>query len=404
MSVAPALPPPPEEQRWLGLPRPWVEAGVYAVGAVAVAAVGFSGLWDVFEIVEPHPGPWWGLATALPACALVVTKYAAPRLSLVVALALFAVDLLTVGGILPFLVVLDVLHVTVVRADARVRRRILFAGVGIVMTAAVIAYARSGEPRAMLMIALQWCGLGGMVYWYATAWQQSRELFALHARAAEDAAALARRDRVEVIRAEREGMARELHDLVAGHVSAVAIRSEAALASTDPDVHRPALSAVRDASLDAHEALREMIAVLRRGDDSGGGDDLSAPRRATVPELADAARRAGLRVTVSDRVAGDVPTAVDRAIGRIVQEALANAARHAAGAEVVVDVSADRAQVRVDVVSRDGRGDIPSALAGNGWGLELIRERVRALGGELTAGPEGGAWAVRAVLPREVAR
>ncbi len=396
--TAPALAPLPEDQRWLGMPRPWVEAGGYVLAALVAAAVGFSGLWDVFQLVEPHPGPWWALATAVPASALVVAKYRAPSASLTLALALFAVDLVTVGGIVPFLVVLDVLHVVIVRADAAARRRIAIVGAIVVAVGAAIAYARSGDGRVMLMIVIQWGALGGLVYWYATAWQQSRELVALHRQAAEDATALAERDRAVAVRGERERMARELHDLVAGHVSAVAIRSEAALTSGDPQAHREALSAVRDASLDAHDALRQMIEVLRDGDGSRGG--AGALGRNTVPQLAEAARRAGLRVTVNDRLGEDVPTAVDRAIGRIVQESLANAARHSAGAEVSVDVSDGDGCVRIDVVSRGGRRHPSVALAGNGWGLELVRERVHALRGELSANAEGDAWAVRATLPR----
>lgn len=397
MASTPALPPLPEEQRWLGLPRPWVEACLYALAGVVAAAVGLSGLWNVFEIVTTDLSPWWALATAVPASVLVVLKYRAPYPALLLALAVFAVDLVAVGGIVPFLVVLDVLHLVVVRADAAARRRILVAGGAIVAIGAGIAYARSGDGRFAFMIAVQWGALGALVYWYATAWQQSRELVALHRKAAEDAAALAARDHAEAVRAEREHMARELHDLVAGHVSAVALRSEAALRRDDPAGDRAALVAVRDASLDAHEALRQMISVLR-----GGEGDLVAPRRATVPQLADAARGAGLRVTVTDGIREDVPPAVDHAIGRIVQEALANAARHAAGGAVSVEVRGDEAQVRVDVVSRGGRRQPSPALAGNGWGLDLLRERVRALRGELSAGPEGDAWAVRARIPRGV--
>lgn len=397
MSQPPDLPPPPEDQRWLGLPRPWIEASFCAVAAVVAAATGLAGLWNMLEIIEPRPSAWWTLATAVPASALVVTKYRAPTASLVLALLLFAADVITVGGLVPFLIVLDTLHLYIVRADAAGRRRVLAVGAVLVGATAVAAYARTGDVRAALMIAIQWGALGGLVYWYATAWQQSRELVALHRRAAEDAAALAERDRVVAVRSERERMARELHDLVAGHVSAVAIRSEAALSTADATAHRDALAAVRDSSLDAHDALRQMIEVLRDGD-----GEISAPSRAAVPRLADAAIRAGLRVRVTDSIAGDVPMAVDHAIGRIVQESLANAARHAAGAAVTVDVSADDHDVHVAVVSRGGRG-APS-LGGNGWGLDLIRERVHSLRGELTAAAEGDAWAVRARLPRETPR
>lgn len=399
MSTAPALPPPPEDQRWLGLPRPWVEACLYVLAVVVAAAAGFAGLWSVFEIIEPRPSPWWTLVAAVPASALVIVKYRAPRVSLALALLIFAADLAVVGGIVPLLVVLDALHLVVVRAGAAGRRRVLLGGLVVVAMAAAIAYARSGELRAAILISIQWIALGGLVYWYATAWQQSRELVMLHRQAAEDAAALADRDRVAAVRSERERMAAELHDLVAGHVSAVAIRSEAALSAGDPAAHRAALTAVRDSSLDAHDALRQMIEVLRDGDHG-----LAAPGRAAVPQLADAARRAGLTVSVSDSIPDDLPAAVDHAVGRIVQESLANAARHSEGATVTVGVTAVDRDVRVDVVSRGARRQPGAALHGSGWGLELIRERVHSLRGELTARPEGDAWAVRARIPLGPAR
>nr|WP_277348946.1 ATP-binding protein [Microbacterium sp. CFH 90308] len=203
-------------------------------------------------------------------------------------------------------------------------------------------------------------------------------------------------------------MARELHDLVAGHVSAMAIRAEAALSApgsadgsgsgAPADTDRAALRAVRDSSLEAHRALRSMIAVLR-----SGADALSAPlRRDALPALVEDARRHGLTVTLDDAIAGDVPAPVDQALARIVQESLANCLRHAAGADVQVTLDADDSDVRVRVDSRGGAPLERPALVGSGWGLELLAERARALGGRLQAGPVPGGWSVQAEIPREV--
>lgn len=403
VSATLSLPPPPEEQRWHGVPRPWWDAAGYAVAAVLLAAVGIDGLWNVLAVWPPETfSSWVTLLTALPACALVPAKVRAPRTALLAALVLFAVDVATAGGIVTLLVVLDALNFVVVHADASARRRILVAGSTIVAAGGALALAASGDARTALMIVLQWGAMGGMVYWYATAWQQSRDLVQLHRQAAADAAALAARDRDEAVHSERQRMARELHDLVAGNVAAVAIRTEAALATGDPAAHAAALVSVRDASLGAHDALRQMIGVLR--DREAAGDGIGSARRADVPRLAEAARASGLTVSVADRVAGDLPAALDHAVGRIVQEGLANAARHSAGGSVEVRLDETTDGVVVAVLSRGGTALAAPALAGSGWGLELIRERVHALGGEVEAGPAGaGEWALRARLPRTAA-
>jgi signal transduction histidine kinase len=141
-----------------------------------------------------------------------------------------------------------------------------------------------------------------------------------------------------------------------------------------------------------------MIAVLR-----SGADALSAPlRRDALPALVEDARRHGLNVTLHDAIDGDVPAPVDQALARLVQESLANCLRHAAGADVAVALDADGSDGRVRVDSRGGAPLERPALVGSGWGLELLAERARALGGRLHAGPVPGGWSVQAEIPREV--
>lgn len=243
----------------------------------------------------------------------------------------------------------------------------------------------------------------------------------LYRQRAEDATRLAEFDRSGAVRDERERMARELHDIVAGHVTAVAIRSEAALMSggSAPPVdgaapasrEREALRAVRDSSLEAHGALRSMIAVLREG-----SDGFSAPiGREMVPRLVEEAERSGVRVTLHDGIEGSLCQPSDHALGRVVQEALANSVRHASGGEVEVRLrEADRVDgadsvdgagdvVVVEVSSRGGGSLVVPELRGSGLGLGLLAERVRIVGGEFSAGREGEAWVVRARLPRGTA-
>ncbi|KJL34081.1 sensor histidine kinase [Microbacterium azadirachtae] len=385
------------------IPRPIVDAVGTALLSVAASAFGFAGLWDLFRVTPSPISPWWALAFALPGCVLIALRdRIPPLLALPVVAALFAGDAATVGGLGSLVVLLDVLWHAVHRATARARRGVAVALVIVAGGFLVFALLRTSDVRVAMLVTLQIATLLGTDYWWAVAVGRAEEVAALERRRATDAAR-------EAVRDERETMARELHDLVAGHVSAMAIRSEAAL-STPPDEtrDRAALRAVRDASLDAHAALRSMIAVLR----DGGDAPAPAPRLADIPELARAAERAGLTVRIADERtderttggrAGTLPALVDQTAARVVREALANGARHAVGAEVRVRLSngADRLLIRID--SHGGRGASGPALAGSGTGLAVLAECVRALGGEFSAGPEGDGWSVRAELPRGAA-
>ena len=382
--------------------RPAAFAGSYLLLAIVLAAFGWSGLWSMFSLLPGGVSPWWGLATAAPACALVLLRRRAPLVGLIAAAVVFVADLLTVGGLVPLLVLLELFHARTVRLAPAQRRRML--GVVIVSTLALVvaALALSDDPREAVMVGIQFVGLAGLTYWYANSVAQSRELVALYRQRADDTARLAELDRTAAVQGERDRMARELHDVVAGHISAIAIRSEAALGlpagAAGETQERRALRAMRDASLEAHGALRTMIQVLR----SGERDFQLPPGRAGLPGLVEAANGSGVAATLSDQGGSGLPAQLDQAVGSVVREALANSVRHSSGADVDVRLSRGEGEVRVDVVSRGGSALASPALMGSGMGLELLRERVRALGGELFAGPEGaGVWAVRARLPEE---
>ncbi|PRI11512.1 sensor histidine kinase [Leucobacter massiliensis] len=406
---------------------PWVLMLIYLLIAVLLAALGWAGLWSALSLLGERPAAWSTLLTAVPAAAIVLLKRRAPRTGLVLATVLFAADLLTAGGLVPLLVMLEMLHATVVGLDTAGRRRMLGAVVVATVALTALSLAVTRDPRATVVLGLQFGALLGFSYWYANSIAQSQELVRLYRQRAEAAEQAAELDRLAAVQGERDRMARELHDVVAGHISAVAIRSEAALAAAGtggavPDAARAggtagdgavpaltaegaaeaaalsALRAVRDASLAAHGALRSMIGVLR----SGERDFAVPPGRARLPQLVAEANASGVRATLNDEIAGELPAPVDQAVGRIVQEALANSVRHSSGARVEVRLGAADRAVRVEVRSRGGAALRHPGLEGSGMGLELLAERARALGGELHAGPEGESeWVVRARLPRE---
>ncbi|MES9607450.1 histidine kinase [Actinomadura sp. NPDC000929] len=206
----------------------------------------------------------------------------------------------------------------------------------------------------------------------------------------------------EAVLTERQRIARELHDVVAHHMSMIAIQAEAApyKVETVPDETRRDLAEIRATALDALTELRRILGVLRSED---GADTAPQPSLERLDELVGNARGAGLRVET--RLDGDLaglPPGVGLTAYRILQEALSNAMRHAPGSRVEVEASCEGGIVWLGVVNgppAGGPGSVPP-LPGGGHGLVGMRERAAALGGELTARPtsEGG-FAVTASLP-----
>jgi signal transduction histidine kinase len=208
-----------------------------------------------------------------------------------------------------------------------------------------------------------------------------------------------------LVDAERLRIARELHDVVAFSFSTISVQAGVAvhLADRRPDVAAEALRAIKAISGEASQELRAILGSLRR---TGTGD---APVRgvAALGALAATTTAAGLptRVVVTGQ-ARSLPPAVDRAAYRIVQEALTNALRHAGPASVVVTVGYEPDRLLVEVLDdgcgaeRADRGPRPERSGGHGHGIDGMRERALALGGELEAGPRpDGGFRVRASLP-----
>ncbi|RFU40948.1 sensor histidine kinase [Actinomadura logoneensis] len=206
----------------------------------------------------------------------------------------------------------------------------------------------------------------------------------------------------EAVLLERQRIARELHDVVAHHMSMIAIQAEAAPYKT-PDVPpetRDDLAEIRATALDALREMRRILGVLRQED---GAVTAPQPSLEHLDELLAGARGTGLEV--SSKVTGDVsdlPPGVGLTAYRIVQEALSNAMRHAPGSAVGVEVARAGGILRLSVVNGPAAPGHPRTPSppGSGHGLVGMRERVAMLGGELSAVPiaEGG-FAVTATLP-----
>jgi signal transduction histidine kinase len=206
---------------------------------------------------------------------------------------------------------------------------------------------------------------------------------------------------------ERQRIARELHDVVAHHMSVIAIQAEAAPYKTaDPPPELvESFGDIRASALAGLSELRRVLGVLR----TGGQDTAPQPGLAELDALLDSARSGGVSVTVTRT--GDpvpLPDGVDLSAYRIVQEALSNAMRHAPGSHVelhlayrpdalALEICNDAALKAVPVLA--GSGD-RAAAGGGGHGLVGMRERTAMLGGSLDAGPTAdGGFRVAAVLP-----
>lgn len=205
---------------------------------------------------------------------------------------------------------------------------------------------------------------------------------------------------------ERRRIAREVHDLVGHSLTVVLLHVTGArrLVRRDPDEAERALADAERAGRGALADIRRTVALLR--DDGGGGGEDRAPTPTAVDLETLVADSRGAGMDIVSSIVGDVDD-VDETTGlvvyRIVQEALANAARHAPGARTVVDIGITRERVCVEV--RDDGPSRPPAVATGEAGIGLIgmEERASALGGTLVAGPRGQGWRVRATLPRSPA-
>jgi signal transduction histidine kinase len=199
---------------------------------------------------------------------------------------------------------------------------------------------------------------------------------------------------------EREQLARELHDTVAHHVSAIAIQAQAGrtVAESHPEAVLDALVVVEKEASRALTEMRTIVGALRQGEQS---DLTPQPGVADIERLA---RSTGNPPHVDVTLTGnldELPPSVDAALYRLAQESVTNALRHARHATLVhVVVTGDHDSVRLTVWD-DGDARPADAASASGFGLLGMAERARLLGGAFEAGPNrAGGWTVHAELPK----
>ncbi|KOX10724.1 hypothetical protein ADK66_07465 [Micromonospora sp. NRRL B-16802] len=396
-------------RRWLGSGTPGRDlmlAGASLAGGLILYGLGWQ------PQVRPHPDvpQVLFLPPLLAVCVAVGLRRVAPRASLAVGTGALVVDTALGSSLGTILIYTQVLYDACVYGPPRLWRWLLRVTVGLSLLGAVVGVVGFGQWRGVAVgVPVVLAGLLPVLTGISV--RQYRDQAAAERARAEQTARLVELDRRQAVSAERARMARELHDVVANHLSAVAIHATAALSvpGLDRAQVESALRVIRESSVQGLAEMRQMIDVLREpgpsgGQPSAGGDpalpDAVTARLAEADGLVDRIRAAGLAVRVrTDGTPGPLPVGVDLAAYRIVQESLTNALKHGTGeAELTIAYRPAEVVLTVENPVRPGGTD----LEGAGAGLIGMRERATLLAGQFAAGPHDGHWQVRAALPTGV--
>nr|WP_326846791.1 histidine kinase [Streptomyces kaniharaensis] len=369
-------------------------------GAVLVA-------FKVYD--RPDHVPLWAvLAPMLVMAALEPVRRTRPVLAVSVGGLAFVASLFAGSLLATLIMYTDLLYAAVIYGSRRMSRILHLTGGATVLVLSTLTAIYAGTPSALLVAVVSSLVFLAPV-WTGDVVRKHRQEAETERLRAEQTALLSEMDRREAVVAERARMARELHDVVANHLSAIAIHATGAQsvarrqrrAEDDPLVE--ALAVIRENSVQGLAEMRRMIGLLR---DSGGGEadeSYAAPDLAAVDALLTKARAAGRDVGLAFDLTeqgerGEVPVPVGLAAYRIVQESLTNALKHSGPGLVTLRLDFRPAELRIAVDSpyRAGAGrELPGARAG----LVGMAERAGLLGGSFEAGPRDGSWSVRAVLP-----
>ncbi|UGQ10380.1 histidine kinase [Yinghuangia sp. ASG 101] len=359
----------------------------------------------------------WTLVPLTAMTVAEVLRRAAQKTALVIAFAALIADQFLGSNIATIVMFTDVVYAATLYGPVRQARRLASVSVFATVVAAVAGVGLARDAKGLIVGVF--AGLVTLMPWW-TGWtiRTHRDEAAAERLRAEQTALLAELDRRSAVEQERARMARELHDVVANHLSAIAIHSTAAMsvAKGDPEATARALAVIRESSVQGLAEMRRLIGLLRGTGGGGGGEaapgdregaEAAVPRLDSLDALVARASRSGadngLRCTLDDRRPGgeQVPAPVELAAFRIVQESLTNALKHAAPGTVTVRLESSATALLVGVESPYAPAPGGPRAPGAGAGLVGMRERASLLGGTFAAGPSPGEgmWRVRAELP-----
>lgn len=359
--------------------RPWI----LAVPPLLVLQV--AGTFGAFAgQADQRPSPL-ALAMAIAGPLLLLGFARAPQLVLI------GVVALTSGYLLlgyPYGPVFATLSIATVLTVARGHRYVVWAGLAVLLVVV--------QVRAIADNDWSWAWLSGATAWILVLVAVS-ELVRARGERIRAARIATRESQRRAAGEERLAIARELHDVVAHHMSLINVQAGVALhlAGRRPEQIEPALLAIKNASREALVEMRALVGVLR--DEADPAPRAPGESLAALDDLVERGRYAGLELTTTVDVSEAVPLAVELAALRIAQEAVTNVVRHsgAGRAEVLVRLHGETLEVQID---DDGRGATGEIRPGNG--VMGMTERAEALGGKLSIGPApSGGLRVRAEFP-----
>ncbi|QXJ26287.1 sensor histidine kinase [Actinomadura graeca] len=349
------------------------------------------------------PSPWWRLVPLVGLCSTMLLRRTAPLTSLALATPFNFADVAMGPGFATAVIYGDTLYAASLYGRRRTAEWLLGTAIG----GTLLAGAGAGIALREVPAGVLGAAVAG-VTWVAPvltamAVREHRSRAEAERQRAEQVARLAEMDRRAAVGGERARMARELHDVIANHLSAVALHSSAVLKVRDLDREGldRAMEVIRENSVQGLAEMRRMIGLLR---DGGDEDPPAVPRLAGLERLVAHTARSDLSagLEVRGEPPPELPAAVELAAYRIVQESLTNALKHAGPGRAEVRVEHAGGRVVIDVLSPLGRDG--ARLPGTGSGLIGMRERAAMLSGEFAAGPEDGRWRVHAELPLDFGR
>ncbi|HEY0952350.1 sensor histidine kinase [Nocardioides sp.] len=371
-----------------------------AVAAILLAVVLIT---TVTDVAPSGPGPGLAEATAAAvACGSLVLRRRHPLLALALSTVAAEVYLALLRGEGGDLVLAAPLIALYTLAERTGRRPAIVVGGAVVFVLGAVHVAI--KPDSWIGSEnLALASLGALAVALGEASRTRRAYVA----EVEERAQRAERDREVEARArvteERLRLARELHDAVGHQLALVSVQAGVAdhVLESSPEAAREALRHVRAASRDALAELHATVGLLR-SDDAGGPSTPPAPTvgLAALPTLV--AGLSGSGLDIDQRLDGGVrplPPAIDLTAYRVIQEALTNASRHGSGTRVVLRVDYRPEEIEI-LVENPVRSGAAARGRADGHGITGMRERVTALGGTVTAGPDRhGSFRLRAVIP-----
>ncbi|MGC5248899.1 sensor histidine kinase [Gordonia sp. DT219] len=353
---------------------------------------------------------WTCLITLAVAACFQLFRSSHPGVALAGVTLALIVDAATVPSIAVWLVFSDIVYATCVYGGPRLVRG-LYAVAGIVSVATFLLVTTfAGSDWRLIFICLLWLmALVGSPLAYGLAVREHRNALVLERAHSRTLADLAEREQIEAVADEHRRLARELHDVIAGRLSAITVQSAAALQyPEDTALAGKALQSVRSSSVEALSEMRGLIDLLSDGTDHSAPDGRVTAGLRRIDRLIEPIAESGtdIDVDVPDSLTAAAGTdelapVVDIAAYRIVAEALSNAVTHAPGQPIWVAITYDTEKLRLCVRNRlsPHRGRTGGDTGHTGRGLGNMHTRAHTVGGILHAEPDGDEFVVEATLP-----